>query len=110
MAVYQGARPSGLFGPRIQRRTAHGPVVAEQSVPRRRVSGAIRARRRSNRVGLVLGGIVLAFLLAFFSLAHTMRVSATGYQIDRLASIDCPLAWCHHISSARGRGAVPEAW
>jgi hypothetical protein len=86
MAVYQGARPSGLFGPRIQRRTAHGPVVAEQSVPRRRVSGAIRARRRSNRVGLVLGGIVLAFLLAFFSLAQTMRVSATGYQIDRLAS------------------------
>ena len=87
MAVYQGARPAGLFGPRVQRRPGRGTaVLAEPNVPRRRVSGAVRARRRSNRVGLVLGGIVLAFLLAFFSLAQTMRVSATGYQIDRLAA------------------------
>jgi hypothetical protein len=32
----------------------------------------------------VLGGIVLAFLLAFFSLAQTVRVSATGYDVERL--------------------------
>jgi hypothetical protein len=32
----------------------------------------------------VLGVIVVAFLLAFFSLAQTMRVSATGYDIERL--------------------------
>jgi hypothetical protein len=32
----------------------------------------------------MLGGIVLAFLLAFFSLAQTVRVSATGYDVERL--------------------------
>jgi len=34
----------------------------------------------------LIGGIVLAFLLAFFSLAQTVAVSATSYDIDRLAS------------------------
>jgi hypothetical protein len=47
--------------------------------------GAVRAKRRSNRVGFLLGGIVLVFLLAFFSLAQTVRVAATGYDIDRLS-------------------------
>ena len=32
----------------------------------------------------MLGGIVVAFVLAFFSLAQSVRVSATGYDIDRL--------------------------
>ena len=31
-----------------------------------------------------MGGIVVAFLLAFFSLAQDVRVSATSYDIDRL--------------------------
>jgi len=35
-------------------------------------------------MGFVLGGIVVAFLLAFFSLAQTVRVSATGYDMERL--------------------------
>jgi CBS domain containing-hemolysin-like protein len=35
-------------------------------------------------VGLALGGIAIVFLLAFFSLAQTVRVSATGYDIDQL--------------------------
>jgi hypothetical protein len=34
----------------------------------------------------MLGGIALTFMLAFFSLAQTVRVSATGYDIDRLLS------------------------
>jgi hypothetical protein len=34
---------------------------------------------------LVLGGIVLAFLLAFFSLAQSVRVAATSYDIDALS-------------------------
>jgi hypothetical protein len=50
------------------------------------VRGAIRARRKSGRLGLVLGGIVVAFLLAFFSLAQTVRVTATGYDVDQLLS------------------------
>ena len=35
---------------------------------------------------MLLGGIALAFVLAFFSLSQTMRVSATSYDIDRLAA------------------------
>jgi cell division protein FtsL len=37
-------------------------------------------------VGVLLGGIALVFVLAFFSLSQTMRVSATSYDIDRLAA------------------------
>jgi hypothetical protein len=33
---------------------------------------------------MVLGGIVVAFMLAFFSLAQEVRVSATSYDIGRL--------------------------
>ncbi len=35
---------------------------------------------------IILGGIVLTFLLAFFSLAQTVRVSATGYDLSRLGA------------------------
>ncbi len=33
---------------------------------------------------MLLGGIVVAFMLAFFSLAQSMRVAATGYDINNL--------------------------
>jgi hypothetical protein len=80
MAVYQGARPhSILFPPRPR-------LVEAPSLPRRKVRGAVRAGRRQGRVGFMLGGIVLAFLLAFFSLAQTVRVSATSFDINRLLS------------------------
>lgn len=76
MAVYQGARPRPTFLP---------PRAAElPALPRRRSRSAVRARRRPTRVGVLLGGIALAFLLAFFSLVQSVRVSATGYDIDRL--------------------------
>jgi cell division protein FtsL len=81
MAIYQGARRQSLFLPgRITRRELTAPP------PRRRVRAAVRARRRPNRIGVLLGGIVLVFVLAFFSLSQTMRVSATSYDIDRLAA------------------------
>lgn len=76
MAVYQGARPRPTFLPP---RTAELPAL-----PRRRSRSTVRARRRPTRVGVLLGGIALAFLLAFFSLVQSVRVSATGYDIDRL--------------------------
>jgi hypothetical protein len=41
---------------------------------------------RPRWISALLGGIVLAFLLAFFSLAQTVRVSATGYDVDRLST------------------------
>jgi len=54
------------------------------TLPRRRIRGAVRAKRRTNGLAVILGGIVLAFLLAFFSLAQTVRVSATSYDLERL--------------------------
>ena len=78
MAVYSGARPRSSFLPQRSR------VVDPPTLPRRRVRGAVRARRKTNRLAFVLGGIVLAFLLAFFSLAQSVSVSATGYDLERL--------------------------
>ncbi len=78
MAVYEGARPRTIVLPR-RPRIAEGPTLR-----RRRVRGAFRAGRRTNRLGLVLGAIVVAFMLAFFSLAQQVRVSATGLDIGRL--------------------------
>jgi hypothetical protein len=81
MAVYQGARRQSIFFPgRVAQRAVPAPP------PRRRVRGAVRARRRPSRVGVLLGGIALVFVLAFFSLSQTMRVSATSYDIDRLVA------------------------
>jgi hypothetical protein len=57
---------------------------AMESVPRRRSRATLRAGRRGRRLGLLLGGIALAFLLAFFSLAQTVRLTATDYEVDRL--------------------------
>ncbi len=80
MAVYQGARPrSILLAPK-------GRSVDAPALPRRRVkaAGTTRARQRSNHSSFLIGGIVLAFLLAFFSLAQTVAVSATSYDQARL--------------------------
>jgi hypothetical protein len=80
VAVYSGARPRPAFLP-------HRPRVVEQpTLPRRRIRGAVRARRRTSRLPIVLGTIVVAFVLAFFSLAQTVRVSATGYDVARLTA------------------------
>lgn len=80
MAVYSGARPRTLLNQRRQR------LVEGPSLPRRRPSGARRAEHRSGLVDWALVGIVVAFVLGFFYLAQTVRVSATGYELDRLAS------------------------
>ena len=53
-------------------------------MPRRRARTAVRAHRSSSRPALVLGAIAVAFMLAFFSLAQQVRVSATSYDIGRL--------------------------
>lgn len=104
MAVYHATRQrTGLLGAvttaraaianpgyvpeRPTRASATAPATSAgaSALPRRRARVAVRAgARRDGRVGLILGAIVVAFLLAFFSLAQTVRVSATGYDIDRL--------------------------
>lgn len=99
MASYQGARPHPTIalGRADRRRGSYAPAaipVPSAIMPRRRTRSATRAGRRPGRVGLVLGGIVIAFMLAFFSLAQSIRVSATGYDLatiqtdrDRLEAI-----------------------
>jgi len=83
MAVYQGARPRTLGLPgRPRFLDAQAPATA---LPRRRARAAVRADRNvSARPGLLLAVIVVAFMLAFFSLAQQVRVSATTYDIGRL--------------------------
>jgi len=78
MAVYEGARPRTIALPR-RPQIADAPVL-----PRRRARAAVRAHRSASRPALVLGGIAVAFMLAFFSLAQSVRVSATSYDIGRL--------------------------
>jgi hypothetical protein len=104
MAIYDGARlRPGFLGreivvprPRRERQDrdsypaidapARKPLAQPRAgtVSRRRARATVRAGRRTGRLSLVLGGIVLAFLLAFFSLAQTVRVTATDYEVDRL--------------------------
>jgi hypothetical protein len=78
MAVYEGARPRTIALPRRPR------VADAPALPRRRARTAVRAHRGANRPALILGGIAVAFMLAFFSLSQEVRVSATSYDIGRL--------------------------
>lgn len=85
MAVYQGARPARtIVLPRLPELPRVRPDA--QPLPRRRARAAVRARRGSSRVSILLAAIVVAFAGAFFSLSQDVRVSATGYEMDRLAA------------------------
>jgi len=81
VAVYEGARPRTIAFPRRPRAAVESTLPA---LPRRRARTTVRAHRSSSRPALVLGAIVVAFMLAFFSLAQEVRVSATSYDIGRL--------------------------
>jgi len=88
MTLVSGSRV-GVATPRSRRRptpTLPGPVGASSPLPRRRPHVTVRAGRRPSRIGLILGGIVVAFSLGLISLAQTVQVSATGYDIDRLVA------------------------
>jgi hypothetical protein len=78
MAVYEGARPRTIALPRRPR------IADAPALPRRRARPAVRAHRSASRPAIVLGAIAVAFMLAFFSLAQEVRVSATSYDIGRL--------------------------
>jgi len=83
MAVYEGARPRSTFLPR---RRLEAPLLRPQApaLPRRRSRIAMRAQRRPRMVGFVLGAIAVAFLLSFFSLVQTVRVSASSVDMAQL--------------------------
>ncbi|HEX7492047.1 MAG TPA: hypothetical protein VF337_10135 [Candidatus Limnocylindrales bacterium] len=44
----------------------------------------LRSRRRPRFFGIAIGLIVVAFLLSFFSLVQTVRISTSGYDIDQM--------------------------
>jgi len=70
-------------GPAVQPRPR---IETAPSIARRRARTAVRAGRRANRVGILLGAIAVIFVLGFFSLAQTVEVSTTGVDIDRLTN------------------------
>jgi hypothetical protein len=82
MAAYQGARQRTIVLPRRPRVEAAPPAA----LPRRRTRSAVRAHRGPSRISVLLAAIVVAFAAAFFSLSQDIRVSATGYELDRIAS------------------------
>lgn len=89
MAVYGGTRSRPGLLPHPAGRPFVGgrrsPLAGRaEELPRRRTRAPVRAKRRTGRTGLVLGAIVVAFLLALFSLAQTVRVSATGVDAETL--------------------------
>jgi hypothetical protein len=81
VAVYQGARQRAIVLPRRTRVEPTAPTL-----PRRRARAAVRSRRGPSRMAFLLAAIVIAFAGAFFSLSQDIRVSATGYEMDRLAT------------------------
>jgi len=83
MAVYEGARPRSTLFPR---RRLEAPLLRPQAPApaRRRSRVALRSRRRPRFFGIAIGVIAVAFLLSFFSLVQTVRISASGYDMDQL--------------------------
>ena len=79
MAIYEGARQRTIVLPRVPRLAVDAPAL-----PRRRVRSAVRARRGTSRIGLLLGVIVVAFVCAFFSLSQSVRVSELRYEAEQL--------------------------
>ena len=71
------------IGPAVQPRPR---TETAPSIARRRARTAVRAGRRANRGGLLLGAIAIIFVLGFFSLAQTVQVSTTAVDIDRLTN------------------------
>jgi hypothetical protein len=94
LAGRPGVRPASAavalprIGPAVQPRPR---TEAAPSIARRRARTAVRAGRRANRVGILLGAIAVIFVLGFFSLAQTVQVSTTGVDIDRLTNQESAL-------------------
>ncbi|MDQ3938004.1 MAG: hypothetical protein M3253_04910 [Chloroflexota bacterium] len=51
---------------------------------RRRVSAPGRARRRTHPAGLLLAGLLLAFMLGLIYVAQAIQLAATNYEVGRL--------------------------
>jgi hypothetical protein len=85
MAVYEGARPRSAFLPRRRQEVLLLRPLAP-AIPRRSSRAAIRGGGRPRVFAVSMGLIVIAFMLSFFSLIQTIRVSASSYDMDQLTS------------------------
>jgi Tfp pilus assembly protein PilN len=85
MAVYEGARPRSTPYPH-RRREALLLRPRAPELARRQSRVSLRNRKRPRFFGMAIGMIVVAFLLSFFSLVQTVRVSASGWDMDQLNS------------------------
>lgn len=83
MAVYEGARPRSPFLPRRRQEVSLLRPLAP-AMTRRPAHIAIRGGGRPRIFGIAIGLIVIAFMLSFFSLVQTVRVSASSYDLDQL--------------------------
>jgi cell division protein FtsB len=83
MAGYQGARRRGFEFPHPALDLGDAPLLRSR---RRPATAGLARAGRPTRVGAVLAAIVVVFTLAFLSLSQSVRVSATSYDIVRLAS------------------------
>jgi hypothetical protein len=92
MTAYQGARPRAGVLP-----------------GRRRLSKPVRAGRRSHPIGLLLAGVLVAFLLGLLYLAQAVQLAATNYEVDLLlAQRDDLLRQVHTVETTMvGWGAEP---
>ncbi len=84
MAINQRARSRPMGGASPAYPAYPDRPVTSGGLPRRRRRTTSRTAVLRLPVGSLLGGIVLVFVLAFFSLAQSIRVSASNYETDRL--------------------------
>ena len=112
MAIYR-AHASARSSSRASRgwSVSDGPSM-RRALPRRRVRSAVRARRGTSRIGVLLGVIVVAFVCAFFSLSQSVRVSrpatrSTGSRPSRKTSR--PARRISERPQPAGQGSRPSA-
>ena len=86
MAVFEDARPRGFAFPLGGTRPPAVDSPAGRRAARSSVAIRIAIAPRVGPLGTALGAIVLLFLVGFLWLAQSVRVSATSYDIVRLAS------------------------
>ena len=85
MAINQRARSRALGGAYPAYPAYPDRPVTSGGLPRRRRRTRSRTAGLRLPVGALLGGIVLVFVLGFFSLAQSIQVSTSNYEADRLA-------------------------
>jgi hypothetical protein len=84
VAVYEGARPRTTVLPR----RLDGPLLRPgvRLVPGRPARVGQRARKRPRLFAVAIGAIAVAFLLSFFSLVQTVRVSTSSWDMAQLTN------------------------